>query len=236
MELVLFDLDGTLVDHDTAEQEAIAGWIRTAGMPTTVGQVASEQVWHDLAEEAIVDYRAGLLTFHGQRRQRVSRFLTLLGTSTSEMDEAALDAQFQQYLQRYEAAWRPYPDAAGCLTEVGQTQRVAVVSNGDHAQQEAKIIRTGLSGLVEAVITSSDLGVAKPDPRTFSAALERLGVTAEAAAYCGDRLDVDARAATSAGLTGIWLNRAGDTTDNLDVPVITSLAELPALLARRASP
>lgn len=231
MELVLFDLDGTLVDHDGAEHDAVTGWIRDAGMPTSLGGVPSEQLWHDLAEDALVEYRAGRLTFQGQRRQRVSRFLPLMGVDASKMTDAELDSEFQQYLQRYEASWRPYSDAVSTLIEVGRTYRVAVLSNGDHAQQEDKITRTGLGGLVDAIITSSDLGVAKPDSRAFTMAASRLGVAPSAAAYCGDRLDVDARAATAAGLFGVWLNRAGETPKALDVPAIVSLIELPSVLA-----
>ncbi len=231
VEWVLFDLDGTLVDHDGAELEAIAGWICDAGMPRSVGRVSSEQVWHDLAEEAFVEFRAGRLTFQGQRRQRVSRFLPLMGVDTSVMADEELDSQFQQYLQRYEAAWRPYPDAVPSLSEIGRTHRVAVLSNGDQAQQDDKIERTGLAGLVEAVITSSDLGVAKPDPMAFCTAVDRLGATPGSSVYCGDRLDVDARAATAAGLRGIWLNRQRVAPHKIEVPVITSLTELPAILA-----
>jgi putative hydrolase of the HAD superfamily len=231
LELVLFDLDGTLVDHDGAEHDAVTGWIRDAGMPTSLGAVPSEQLWHDLAEDAFVEYRAGRLTFQEQRRQRVSRFLPLMGVDASKMTDAELDSEFQQYLQRYEASWRPYSDAVSTLIEVGRTYRVAVLSNGDHAQQENKITRTGLGGLIYAIITSSDLGVAKPDSRAFTMAASRLGVAPGAAAYCGDRLDVDARAATAAGLFGVWLNRAGETPEALDVPAIVSLIELPSVLA-----
>lgn len=197
----------------------------------SLGAVSSHQIWHDLAEEAFVEYRAGRLTFQGQRRQRVFRFLPLMGIDASVMTDVQLDSQFQQYLQRYEAAWWPYSDAQPALAEIGRTYRVAVLSNGDHTQQKDKIMRTGLGGMVEAVITSSDLGVAKPDLLAFTMAVGRLGVAPSAAAYCGDRLDVDARAATTAGLFGVWLDRAGDSPGKLDVPAIASLTELPSLLA-----
>ena len=228
--LVLLDVDGTLVDHDWAEREALAGWIQAARLPVQVGCVPTEVLWHDLAESAFVDYRAGRLTFQGQRRQRVSRFLTALGTDVADLDDAALDAEFGQYLHRYEAAWRPFPDALDALGALVSLTRVAVLSNGDHDQQVEKLRRTGLVSLVGAVITSSDLGVSKPDPRAFLRAAERLGVAPGQALYCGDRLDIDAVAASDAGLVGIWLNRTGSTSGHLPVASVATLSELPGLL------
>lgn len=90
-----------------------------------------------------------------------------------------------------------------------QLAPVAVLSNGDQEQQEDKVIRTGLDRYIDAVLASGQLGVAKPDPRAFAAACSRLTVPPEAAVYVGDRLDVDAVAASRAGLRGIWLNRGG---------------------------
>lgn len=69
--------------------------------------------------------------------------------------------------------------------------------------------RTGLHRLVEATIASSSLGMSKPDSRAFALGLARFGVSPVHALYVGDRLDVDARAATNAGLTGVWLSRSG---------------------------
>jgi putative hydrolase of the HAD superfamily len=52
--------------------------------------------------------------------------------------------------------------------------RLAVVSNWDVSLHDV-LERTGLRGLVDVVVISSELGVAKPDPAIFRAALDRLG-------------------------------------------------------------
>jgi putative hydrolase of the HAD superfamily len=108
---------------------------------------------------------------------------------------------------------------------------VAVFSNGDHDQQVDKMARTGLADLVEAVITSSDVGVAKPHPEAFTQATSLLEVAPSNTLYCGDRLEVDAQAASAAGLVGVWLNRHGRSSKPLGVHVISTLSELPALAA-----
>ena len=230
MDLVLLDLDGTLVDHDAAEHAALTGWIAAAGLPTTVDGRSTERLWHDLSEAAFVDYRTGRLSFLEQRRRRISEFLGAVGRPVVDASDAALDREFAQYLHRYEAAWQPYPDAALALAEVGLHARVAVLSNGDHDQQVDKMRRTGLLDLVETVITSSDLGVAKPDPRAFLASAQQLDCDPARVLYCGDRLDVDARAASAAGMVGIWLDRTRRGEPDPGVAVISSLAELPGFV------
>ena len=71
--------------------------------------------------------------------------------------------------------------------------------------------------------------MAKPDPRAFELACVHFGVPARAAVYIGDWLEVDALAATAAGLRGIWLNRTGDAVPPR-VQAVDNLTDLPGLL------
>jgi putative hydrolase of the HAD superfamily len=115
------------------------------------------------------------------------------------------------------------------LEALRRVAQIAVLSNGNQEQQEKKVSQTGLGRYIDVVQTSDQLGVAKPDPRTFELACVRLGVPARAAVYVGDRLQVDALAATAAGLRGIWLNRTGGAVPS-GVEAIGSLTDLPSLL------
>lgn len=58
--------------------------------------------------------------------------------------------------------------------------QVAVLSNGD---QEQKVSRTGLGHHRDVVLTSDQLGVAKPDPRAFELACAHLCVPPQATFY-----------------------------------------------------
>ena len=77
--------------------------------------------------------------------------------------------------------------------------RLAVVSNWDVSLHDV-LERTGLRGLVDAVVISAELGAAKPDPAIFRAALERLGATAAEAMHVGDSMEADVAGARAAGL------------------------------------
>jgi putative hydrolase of the HAD superfamily len=75
------------------------------------------------------------------------------------------------------------------------------------------------------VLTSSEIGSAKPDARAVIAVCDAVGQPPNAVAYVGDNLEVDARAATAAGLRGIWLDRA-DSGEVIYWPTIASLTAL----------
>ncbi|MBW8484096.1 HAD family hydrolase [Actinomadura parmotrematis] len=217
---VLFDLDGTLLDHAAAMDEAV-----TAGFPDRdPGPLAAR--WTELAWEADRRYLAGDLDWTGQRRFRVTALARELGLG--DWDEARADAWLAGYLARYEAAWRAFPDVGPALAAL-RGRRLGVVTNGDGVGQRAKVERLGLGAVLPYVLASGAAGAAKPDPRIFRAACAGLGLAPGEVAYVGDRLEVDARGAAAAGLHGVWLDRAGAGGAE-DVSRIASLAELPALL------
>ena len=227
--LVLFDVDGTLVDHDGAAAAGVEHWLMAMGWADagTIGGLVS--AWDAIAERHFPSYRARLTTFQGQRRLRLREFLPLVGIDPSTWSDDRLDDLFRTYLVAYEAAWRSFPDADPCLEALRHVGKIAVLSNGNQEQQEEKVSRTGLDRYIDVVLTSDQLGVAKPDPRAFELACCRLGVPVPAAVYIGDQLEVDARAATAAGLRGIWLNRTGHTVPS-GVEAIEDLGDLPGLL------
>ena len=87
-------------------------------------------------------------------------------------------------------------DACRALAAAGL--KLAVVSNWDVGLHDH--LRTvGLDELVDVVVTSAEAGMAKPSPRIFEYALERLGATAARAVHVGDQA-ADAEGALAAGL------------------------------------
>jgi putative hydrolase of the HAD superfamily len=228
--LVLFDVDGTLVDHDRAAAVAVEQWLMAAGWadPEDIAGLVCE--WDGIAQRHFGAYRAGQVTFAGQRRLRLREFLPRVGIDPSTCSDRTLDELFNSYLVAYQDAWRPFDDAEPCLRALRTVAQVAVLSNGDQDQQQEKVARTGLTPYIDVVLTSGQLGVAKPDPRVFALACARLGVPEREAVYVGDQLEVDALAATAAGLRGVWLNRTGGDVP-AGVEAINDLAGLPPLLA-----
>ncbi|MFD0905559.1 HAD family hydrolase [Actinomadura sediminis] len=226
---VLFDLDGTLLDHDGAAADAIVRSFPDADAARLVPR------WLDLGEAAIERYLAGELDFTGQRRARIRALARDLGLGT--WDDARADAWFDGYTALYEAAWRPYPDVVPALAALAaRGLPLGVVTNGDVRQQRSKLDRLGLAERLPHLTASSEAGCAKPAVEIFHAACAGLGLEPGSVAYVGDRLITDARGAAAAGLTGVWLDRSGDPApDHAGVVRITGLDALPGVLGDRAS-
>ena len=66
---------------------------------------------------------------------------------------------------------------------------------------------------VDAIVDSRTHGYVKPHPTIFQAALDRLGVRAEAAAMVGDSLEEDIEGARALGMRGILVDRDGRYLD-----------------------
>jgi len=225
---VLLDLDGTLLDHVGAANHAVGDWARSLAPHCTVPPASLHDVWAALEAEHFGAYLKGSCSFDEQRRRRVQAFLPHLGVNSSDVD---VDSLFADYLRRYEQAWRPFPDVAAALATLrGQTEVLAVLTNGDDAQQRAKVVAIGIEHLLDDVLTSSALGDAKPAAEAFRAACGALGIRPAATVYVGDDLVNDAIAADAAGLIGVWLDRSGDAPGPTAHRRIQSLLELPAAL------
>ncbi|MDH2443129.1 HAD family hydrolase [Amnibacterium sp. CER49] len=239
--VVLFDLDDTLFSHRGAVDDGLLATLDTLERIAHLDDAAEQRRWTELEEHHYARYLTGELDYLGQRRARARDFLAPYGT-VLEDDEA--ETWFEEYLARYRAAFRLHDDALPCLDELERRLpgvRFGIITNGDLAFQTAKLEALGLTDRVEHLVTSGELGVAKPDPRIFGAALTLFGARPGEAAYIGDRLVTDAVGAARAGLTGVWLNRTDARplpehqaeAAALGVAVLPDLTGLPDLLAGR---
>jgi putative hydrolase of the HAD superfamily len=122
-----------------------------------------------------------------------------------------------------------FPDAAPALAALStQGRRLAVVSNWDVSLPPV-LARLGLATRFEAIVHSAGAGAAKPDPRPFQIALERLSLAPDECVHVGDDPVNDGEGASAAGLRAILVDRAGEGGPGSRV---RSLAEVPALLDR----
>ena len=126
-------------------------------------------------------------------------------------------------------AFRAYPDAAPALQRLAAAGlRLAVVANWDVSLPEV-LARFGLAEPFAAIVTAAEVGAAKPDPRPFRVALERLGVEAGDSVHVGDDPATDVAGAQAAGLTALLLDRSGRTEGAL-----RDLSDLPERLGAAA--
>jgi putative hydrolase of the HAD superfamily len=233
-EAVLFDLDATLMDHDAARVAGLATHLAEWLPDVEAGELARlDEEWRRLEALHYDEYTSGACSFAEQRRRRVRGMHDSLGHALPS--DADADAWFASYLGRYRAQWRAFEDvvtALDALCAAHPQLALGIVTNGEGEPQRAKLAAIGVADRFAAVIASGEAGIAKPDAAIFALACERLGVEPARTAHVGDRLDLDAQAASAAGLHGIWLDRRGTEHAPPDVTRITTLHELPGVLRR----
>jgi putative hydrolase of the HAD superfamily len=217
---VLFDLDDTLLDGYAAWETGLAQLLRRC---PEADPLAARSAWSEANEEYFPRYLSGELTFD---EHRTARMRWWAGQLDVEIAPGAELDWFAVYRAGYEAGWCAYSDVAPCLAALASLPK-AIITNGDSVQQHRKVDVLGIRPAFKVVLASGDIGIAKPDPRIFRHAAQALGVEPRRCVYVGDKRDTDAQAATAAGMTGIWLNRAKRPAPDTDAVLeIATLADL----------
>ncbi|MGH3671750.1 MAG: HAD family hydrolase [Pseudonocardiaceae bacterium] len=222
---VCFDVDATLVDYEGSTR---------AGLRELLGADDAWVEWCALTDQYYARYLAGQVDFVTMSRQRTGEFFARRGEILGEREVLRREERRAAAVRR---AWRLFDDALPCLRALRALGlRLAAITNAAGSHQRAKLGALGLESAFDAVLISGELGVAKPHRAIFRRACRVLGVRPAETVHVGDRLDVDAEGARDAGLHGVWLDRSGAGTLPLDagISVIGRLADLPALITRRA--
>jgi len=221
---VLFDVGGTLV-----RVPDISAWVEQAHRlnlsfgPEELGDAYVEILAAVDPEPPLMDRSGAVLNFWRQTLSRAAK------KNVSEQ----VAGEFVAREGENSLPVRIYADARGCVDELRRDGRkLGVISNSrDEARVRQVLHQAGILSYFDSVISSGTEGIEKPDPEIFVRAVERLNTTPEEAVYIGDLAEIDAKAAASAGLFGVWLNRDRSTFDER-LPQLSSLLELPARIRR----
>ena len=159
--------------------------------------------------------------FTAQRHITMQRAFAACG-----LEEAPLDVLWDIYFTARNSV-ELYADSLPALQRITAAYPVASLTNGN-----ADLDMIGIRTHFAHHICARDTGVAKPDPRIFATAAERLGVAPEEILHVGDDPVLDVVGARDAGLKTAWINRArvswpealGPAPD-LDLADMTALAD-----------
>jgi HAD superfamily hydrolase (TIGR01549 family) len=120
--------------------------------------------------------------------------------------------------------FQTFEDAAPALEELrARGLRLVVVSNWDCSLPEV-LDEAGLRPLVDAVVTSAEVGASKPAAAIFEAALAAALCDAPEVVHVGDSVRNDVEGARAAGIRALLLARGGGGD-------LGTLDQLPALLS-----
>lgn len=221
---VIFDLDNTLYDYDTAHMAALEALFQKTGR--TFG--LSRERFTALYQEAyrIQQDRSGAQS--AASHNRLIRCQIMLEQTGRPISPAPRMAEI--YWSAFLAQMRLTPGTEACLSFLKEADYlVGVGTNMTADYQYVKLERLGLLRYVDFMVTSEEAGADKPDAKLFRLCVEKAGCSAGECVFVGDNLVHDVLGAKQAGLCPVWLcpdpGQAG-----APAPQIRSLEELPGLL------
>ena len=151
-----------------------------------------------------------------------------MGGSGPGVDRASHDIYDEWAACHHFSLYDDVPDVIRELRRRGLT--IGLISNTQRCLASFQS-HFALDGLFAVTISSAEHGFMKPHPSIFQAALERADVRVEEALMVGDSLDHDIEGALRIGMRAVLVSRSGVVPSrHPDVPVISTLRELPALL------
>ena len=206
LEVLLFDLDGTLID--TIEMIMASARYATA---TVLGKALPDDVLrHNIGvplvaqmEEYAPGHSAELLKVYREHNARV-----------------------------HDDMIREFPGVDEALRALSaKGYRMGIVTSKSRPVAQRGLDHFGLGGLFEVLVGYEDTQIHKPDPYPVLEATERFGVSAEKCLYCGDSPhDMDAGIAagvvTAAAMWGPFADRVLEPEPNYALETPADLVDL----------
>lgn len=216
--VILFDLEGTLVDFQWRLNDAVKEILQvlvSAGIdPALYGQSPSYAGLYNTTRDITDGWKTA--------------------DSNSLFDQLA--AVYERYDRDALSRWAPYPDTVDILTRLSDYgYRMGVVSNcGAHAS-ETVLETFDLAGHFEMVLSRNDVEYLKPRPESLKLALKKLCAPADRSLFVGDSLN-DILAANRVPMASCFLSGGESivTGEYADIATfqISSLSMLPDILIR----
>ncbi len=190
-DLIMFDLDGTLVETAPEIFDAVNDTLRHFALPLVTQQQVNDWIGHGTRELLIQ-----ALVFSGKMNEETVRASDSLALIVSRFD--------RHYQQRCGTRSQLYPQVRETLTALrGQGVKLAVVTNKEGRYTTTVLNAHSLTPLLDAVVSGDSFPAKKPDPTGVQSCLCQFGVSPERALFVGDSR-IDVATARNAGVR-VWM-------------------------------
>jgi len=216
-DLVVFDLDGTLVDSAPDLAAAVDAALAEGGLP-------------EPGEQRVRGW------IGGGARLMLARALAWAGAADTE---AAVADLYPVFYERYSAhvaeRSRPYAGTEAMLETLARSgMTLAVATNKPERLARLLLAELDLAGRFAAIVGGDTTEAKKPSPAPLLAVCRSVGAEPRKGAMVGDAV-VDLRAARAAGMSGLaagWgYGRRGDLEAERPDALLAAPAAIPGALA-----
>ena len=196
---ILFDLDHTLLDFDTAEDVALTQLLKEEGVEDIQAYKdyyvpMNKLLWKDLELKKIT------------KKELVNtRFAKLFAYFGIEKDGLYLAERYQFYLAQQGQVFFGAMELLDSLIDRGYELYAA--TNGITTIQTGRMAQSGLAPYFNQVFVSEQLQTQKPDALFYEKIGQQIaGFSKEKTLMIGDSLTADIQGGNNAGIDTIWYN------------------------------
>ena len=200
--VILWDIDGTLLDFAAAERVAIRECFATFGLGECTDEmlarysVINRQHWEKLERKELT-----------KPQVLIGRFEVFFAEEGLVADCAAFNAEYQVRLGDTVCF---HDDGYELVQQLKGRVRQYAVTNGTKVAQQRKLRNSGLDVLLDGVFISEDIGAEKPDIAFFHPVWKTIGSYApNEVLIVGDSLTSDMQGGNNAGIRCCWYNPKG---------------------------
>ena len=229
IDAILFDLDGTLVQHGHVLLPAqLAAWGHPRSEETVDAAFAVQIHW-------FYGYTAQLMAAGREDPHLFRRFYERVALQL-EIDDPSVPIWMDAYF-----ATNPVPplydDVLPLLARLQETDLpLGIITQRDRQGALRFLAAHSLTQRFPVLIAGDDGHGRKPAAHPFHAALQRLGASPQRALFVGDRIDDDCGGAIAAGVAPFLIDRSCQHTDaaaNADFIHLRALTDLLAHLPKQ---
>jgi len=219
-EMLLFDLDDTLLDFEANERESLEKLF------TDNGFAFNKEIfdtYHRINKELWNGYEKGTLDLNEVLNTRFSKTLHQLGQT---VDGVLWEMQYRTLLGQ---GYQLMEGAYDLCQQLSKSHRLFIITNGVTETQLNRLRLSKLHPFFENIFTSQELGYQKPAKEFFDYVKEHIKeFKADKALVIGDSLSSDIKGGYLAGIDTCWINRK-NTENTSGIPITYKISKLPEL-------
>ena len=196
---LLFDLDHTLLDFETAEETALTQMLEDMNFPDIQAfkdyyKPMNQGLWKDLEQKKLT------------KQELVdSRFAIGFAHFGITVDGAEMALRYQDYISLQGQSFPGVEDLLEQLEEAGY--QLYAATNGVTAIQEGRLAHSTIASYFKEVFISEQLQTQKPDPDFFDKVGQLIpGFSKEETLMIGDSLTADIAGGHASGIATVWYN------------------------------
>jgi HAD superfamily hydrolase (TIGR01662 family) len=206
---ILFDFDGTLVFHEPDSFDIVSGFCRDIGQPLDAEAARrGRRLRHEYFVDPVIRSEIDGLSRDAFWRHFNRYLLAAMGIS-GDLDRLAREVS----LRFAEVELVYHCPGAGSQT-LGRLQergyRLGLLTNRENVARFQDLLEQfSLHRYFGMVLAAGEVGLRKPHPGIFQAALDRMETSAEETLYVGDNYWADVLGAEQAGIRPVLLDPLG---------------------------